>query len=317
VAGAAAGGGDGWLPLPGLPGGMAMIRNGLIDWAKQVPNPQTSKTYAGENAGRNGIFCHSVEGILAGDFIPRAFDPNDNDLSNMFTLKLDGTLCQHFPVTAKCFCSSSKEANSTTWSVEAEGVGDRTKPDRIDLTAAQSKTMQRLFAEWEQYTGLKATRGSGAAKAWPWGQGRLYPVNRTLWQHSEAIATACPSGRYDATFAAWEAAPTPPVEEERVTRAEYEDLLLAMFAGSEQRVPASEQDPKSGQLQTREERLTAALFRAKQRADGKARSVSDVAHSAEFNLAEHIRKHPPGSDLVKVARALDGAAKALTHEANA
>jgi hypothetical protein len=183
------------------------VHIGRVSWAEWVPNPNMNlesphnKVHPGVNAGKNGIACHSMEGWLRGaKFIPRAFapfPPATNDLSNMFTLAVDGSLYQHYPVTSKCWCSGNLEANSTTWSVEAEGTAIS------PLSISQRQTMLRLFGEWESHTGLKATRGDGHEVMW-WAY-RLSPEDRTIWQHNEIAATACPSGRYDEVFAEWEA----------------------------------------------------------------------------------------------------------------
>jgi hypothetical protein len=176
------------------------ITIGRVDWAEWIPNPQSNKQYGGVNLGRNGIACHSVEGELNGrKFLARAFapfPPTTNDLSNMFTLSYGGALYQHFPVTSQCWCSGEREANRTTWSVEAEGFGSQGP-----LTSAQESTMLRLFEEWQDYTGKSATRGEQPEVMW-W-DFRRAPADRTIWQHNEIVATACPSGRYNPTFAAW------------------------------------------------------------------------------------------------------------------
>lgn len=197
-----------------------MITIGRVSWATWVPNPNMNlesphnKVHPGINKGENGIACHSMEGWLRGsNFIPRAFapfPPVSNDLSNMFTLAVDGSLYQHYPITSKCWCSGNMEANSTTWSVEAEGTAIS------PLSIAQRNSMQRLFKEWEDHTGRKATRGDGHEVMW-WAY-RLSPEDRTIWQHNEIAATACPSGRYDETFAEWAE------QEEGMSQTQYEEL---------------------------------------------------------------------------------------------
>lgn len=189
------------------------IVNGYVDWAKKVDGAPKDKVYSVANTGRNGIVCHSVEGFLgASDKIDRVFNTSKTSdgrytnyaaMSVIFLLKMDGTLVQYYPVTASCWTSGNRTANTTTWAVEAEG--NLHKP----LTPEQVQAMLRLAGEWEAYTGRKMTRGGGGANyAFGTNVNVVFPADRTLWNHHEATqfdtinagATACPSARYDEFF---------------------------------------------------------------------------------------------------------------------
>jgi len=129
---------------------------------------------------RLGLVCHSVEGWLAGAF--GELDKPERQASWHFTNALDGTLYQHYPLTASCWASGNAEANGRYIAVESEGtVGSG------PLNAAQVATMVRLATE------LGFTERGG-----------------NLWEHNEVATrwtpnagpTACPSNRYDGVFAA-------------------------------------------------------------------------------------------------------------------
>lgn len=175
-----------------------MIFDGWVDWADRAAGP-VNKVYVEANTGA-GIVCHSMEGTYQGSF-NELLNPS-RQASWMFSLRKNGKLVQHYRVTASPWASGNKTANTSLWSVEAEGVAGQ------PLTDEQSDTLYRLCREWEAYHG----DGRMAQRVEP----------RTVWQHNEvwnweavnAGATACPSGRYDQFFAVLEAAniPEPEVE---------------------------------------------------------------------------------------------------------
>lgn len=158
---------------------MTIDAAGLLDWADHVPGPG-NKVYAEANLGI-GIVFHSVEGWYAGA-IGELMKP-ERQASWQFTLKLDGTLVQHYPVTASCWASGNPTANTSFWSMELEGV------QPAPINDAQIMTAQALIAEWEGWSGKKATRSE---------------PNKALWLHREVATrwtpnagpTACPSERY-------------------------------------------------------------------------------------------------------------------------
>lgn len=69
-------------------------------------------------------------------------------------------------------------------------------------------------------------------------------------------------------------------QEGDVTRQEYEDLILALFAGAEER-------DSTGQTATRAGRLAAARYRIDSRANGEDRSLLEIAASREAVVPEH------------------------------
>lgn len=189
--------------------------NGWIDWADHFPGPG-NKVYELPNLGL-GLVLHSVEGWYAGA-IGELMKP-ERKASWQFTLKLDGTLVQHYPVTASCWASGNLTANVSFWSMELEGV----QPTPIN--DAQMMTAEALFAEWEEWSGKKATRDE---------------PNKTLWLHREVATrwepnggpTACPSERYALLWAALEDDMTPEqlarldAIERRLDRMEADDTTV-------------------------------------------------------------------------------------------
>ncbi len=69
---------------------------------------------------------------------------------------------------------------------------------------------------------------------------------------------------------------------DEVTREEYETLMLAVFSGAEEATLP------------REERLTNAIYRADQRAQGLASSVADQSASAITIVQDHVLNHAAG-----------------------
>lgn len=229
-----------------------MIVNGWLDWAERKDGI-ADKIYSAANSGR-GLVCHSQEGYR--NSIESRFFSTERDsagrytpyaaASAMFYNPLEGPLVQYYPVTASTWTSGNSFANTTLWATESEGLAG------TPLNANQVENMLRLAEEWEAYSGGIASRD---------------PAHRTVWQHNEvwnwaspnAGPTACPSNRYEPFFAALE---------DRVTRQEYEDLLLSVWSGSEE---AS---------LSREERLANARYRRDEAAAGRLQSAGDFAASA-------------------------------------
>ena len=258
-----------------------MIVDGWIDWATRVDGVP-GKVYSQPNSGA-GIVCHSMEGGYEGSL--RELLKPERQASWMFSLKRTGALVQHYPVSASTWASGNVRANMTLWSVEAEGRAGEL------LTGVQVDAMLRLCREWENHMG----RPGAPAVATREGQ-------RTVWQHNEvwdwagpnAGPTACPSGRYDGFFALLaERNGEIDGSEDAVTRTEYEDLVLALFAGSEEHAGSA---PYT--VRPRAERLAAAMHRVQLRAAGTERSVADIAASAAAVAPMAIPDHRHEMSLV-------------------
>lgn len=157
---------------------------GWIDWADHVPG-LGNKVYAEPNAGL-GIVWHSMEGWYDGSL--RELMKPERQASWMFSLKLDGTLVQHYPISASCWANGNFEANTRYWSVELEGTL------AMPINPGQMMTAEALIAEWEDWSGKAAVRPE------------------TLLEHREVATrwspnagpTACPSERYEPLWAALE-----------------------------------------------------------------------------------------------------------------
>jgi len=159
-----------------------MIKSdGWLDWGIKYPGP-TNKKEPGKNLSL-GIVFHSMEGWLSGSLAELA--KPERSASWLFSVALDGTLYQHYPVTVSCWASGNYFANTRYWSIETEGV----QPTPVN--GPQSETLRRIIAEWEDYSGLVANRLAGNTQ--------------TLFLHREvativspnAGGTACPSQRYN------------------------------------------------------------------------------------------------------------------------
>ena len=179
--------------------------NGWLDWTTKIPGV-ADKVYTQPNTGLLGLALHSVVGSETGfqDGIPNRFLNTERDAqgrytpnaaaSSMFVLRYSGEMIQMYPVTASTWTSGGREANCSTWAVEAEG-GYLSAPGGYDepLRPAQVATMLRLCGEWEMKYGRQIKRSL---------------VDRTLWEHQDLAkrfgtsATACPSKRYLPLYAA-------------------------------------------------------------------------------------------------------------------
>lgn len=230
------------------------IRQGWVDWAVRVPGVP-DKVYSQSNSGL-GLVGHSIVGNRAA--AEARFFSEDRDAqgrytayaaaSVMFEQLKDGTLIQMYPVWSSTWTSGGREANTSLWAIELEGgpPGNVSEP----MTDEQVNSLLHLAHEWEQFTGLKCVRGGPEQK---------------FWEHGEVAAkygygaTSCPSGRYARFYAA--------LGGNDVTREEYENLVLAFASGSEE---AS---------LDRETRLTNAVYRINQIAQGERQSLLDLMRS--------------------------------------
>lgn len=190
---------------------MTISKDGWISWAIRKDGPP-EKMYPEKNQSL-GLVVHSVEGSLAGAF-GELMNPA-RQASWHFTNAINGDFYQHYPVTASCWASGNKTANTRYWAVESEGKAG------TPLNAAQVANMMGLCEEFEIYTSLKAQRTEP----------------RTIFEHREVATewspnagpTACPSGRYDGFYIELNKE-----EDTGVTAAEVE----AMIKESEKRTDA-------------------------------------------------------------------------------
>ncbi len=174
---------------------MTIDSTGWAHWARRYDGP-AAKVYADRNA-MQGVVCHSAEGWLAGTLAE--LEKPEREASWHFTIDDDGTLYQHYPITASCWASGNYKANVTTIAVES--IGTKAAP----LTDAQERTMLNLASDLELALGIKLVRGA------------------TLWEHNEvaqwekpnAGPTSCPSHRYDGVFESMAAADAPPATDPR------------------------------------------------------------------------------------------------------
>ena len=135
--------------------------------ATQFPGP-TRKVYTEENRVE-GVIAHSAEGYRAG------LDSQllTAEVSWHFTIYLDGSVAQHYPLDASCWHAGSKASNIRLIGVEHEGRAGE------PLTEAQVVSSVALV-DW-----LAQTAG------WP---DKARGVR--LYEHREVNpATVCPSGR--------------------------------------------------------------------------------------------------------------------------
>ena len=155
------------------------LTNGWVEWAQRRDGPP-QKMFSQANA-HLGIVLHSVEGWLGGAF--GELDKPDRQASWHFTNGLDGTLYQHYPVTASCWASGNFNANTMYVAMESEGVAG------TPLNEAQVATALRLLRDLGfTERGLNVFEHNEVATRWSPNSG----------------PTACPSGRYQPLYAALE-----------------------------------------------------------------------------------------------------------------
>jgi len=152
--------------------------DGWSEDAIQIPGPE-SKTGPGLNALR-GVVLHSAEGTADGLLsVLRGYQR----LSWHFSVLLDGTLWQHYPVTAVTWHATA--FNPFTIGIEHEGQAAIHGP----LNRTQVRTTRALLASIEDFTHTPLIRPRDS-------QDRF----ATAWEHREVIRfdgwpTACPSDR--------------------------------------------------------------------------------------------------------------------------
>lgn len=173
----------------------------LIDAQGWIEHPEfiridgiADKVYSQPNNGQGGLACHSIVGEEpdADDGVPNRFlsrermtDGNYTPYaaaSCMFILRKRAPHIQMYPVTASTWTTGGREANTTTWAIEAEGgrPGHESEP----LTRHQEDGFLAIATAWEARLG------------------RRLVVGQTVRSHGEIArrygyaATACESGRF-------------------------------------------------------------------------------------------------------------------------
>lgn len=155
---------------------------GWFDWAERVPGAPNKVN--GLTSPARGFIAHSAEGYekYLRDASANPGNSKSWHLSNLFS----GRLLQHYPINAQCWSSGHYIPNDTLVAMEAEGL--YTTP----LNALQTATVVRVIQDLSEFKGWEPRRG------------------KTLLEHKDYTATACPSGRYDWTAILAALTPHPP-----------------------------------------------------------------------------------------------------------
>lgn len=157
---------------------MSITPDGWFDWSIREPGPP-EKVYPQRNA-MQGMALHSMEGSYAGSLSRLK---GTDEASWCLSVKVDGVLVQHYPVTASCWASGNSKANTTLVSCELEGrAGTPANP-------AQVGTLMRVARELGSFAGWEPKRSE---------PGRTLHEHREVWDWATPNAgpTSCPSGRY-------------------------------------------------------------------------------------------------------------------------
>lgn len=175
---------------------MAITPDGWFDWMRREPGPP-DKVYGQRNAV-DFYVAHSAVGYYGG-WASRLFS-TARDGSGRYTayaavsthgwLAYDGACIQHYPVTASCWASGSREANTRGLAFEIEGgaPGKESEP----LTAEQKQALERILEDIAAWKGVTSAYWRRPAND--------RDLNATLYEHRECIRfgsapTACPSNR--------------------------------------------------------------------------------------------------------------------------
>lgn len=160
---------------------MAIDAQGWFDWAIRL-EPASKKVNPGVNTVK-GLFMHSAEGyghVLLDPASQYGYNGNHSwHLTNLF----DGTLYQHYPLSAQCWHATA--ANNAYVGMENEGR----VPNEPTLTDAQIVTTRRVIAELAERYGWTPSRPQSTKD-----------TTHTLWEHREVgrlggTISSCPSGR--------------------------------------------------------------------------------------------------------------------------
>lgn len=180
-----------------------------------------AKIYTEPNTGENGLGIHSVVGEEADflDGVPERFLSDQRVPGNperftdyaaasiLFVLRKRMHHVQMYPVECATWSSGGREANTTTWAMEAEGGGPGNYSE--PLTDHQIRGFLAIAAAWEQRFGRRLVDGKTVRPHWQIARDYGY------------APTACESNRYAQArlHLARGTAPTPE-EESMATEAE-------------------------------------------------------------------------------------------------
>jgi len=175
---------------------VTLTPDGWFDWMRRAPGP-SDKVYSQRNAV-DFYVAHSAVGYYGG-WAGRLFS-TARDASGRYTgyaavsahgwIPYDGACLQHYPLTASCWASGSREANTRGIAFEIEGgaPGRESEPLRDAQASAIGRILEDI-ATWKGVTNAYWRRPANDRD-----------LNATLYEHRECVrfgsgATACPSNR--------------------------------------------------------------------------------------------------------------------------
>jgi len=175
---------------------VAITSDGWFDWMRREPGPP-DKVYSETNRV-DFYVAHSAVGHYGG-WTSRLFSA-DRDASGRYTayaavsahgwIPYDGACVQHYPLTASCWSSGSRAANTRGVAFETEGGAPGNESEA--LTVAQKDALTRILndiAAWKGVSNSYWRRPDGPQD-----------LDATLYEHREcrrfgSAPTACPSNR--------------------------------------------------------------------------------------------------------------------------
>ncbi len=224
-----------------------LIDDGWFDWTIRDPGP-ADRVLSAFRCPVSVYVEHSMEGTYTpGGYIVLR-DPETFPTAWHWTKKRDGKVYQHYPIQAHL--QHGHAANILGPGGELEGF--RGEP----ITDAQLSSELRIIDDINAWL-----RRHGKPELVRDPEKRPQGTKRGLVEHREMApqsnTTLCPSERYAPLWAA--------LEGTDVTTQEYETLLLACFSGKEEASLPYEQ------------RLTNAIYRATETAEGRRPSIAEMA----------------------------------------
>lgn len=182
----------------------------MNDWypeAVRMYGPDWKQGYG--SARRNsvaGAMCHSADGYEGG-----LWDVLLNgDTSWQFSVLKNGSVLQHYPLSAVCWHAGTRWHNQELVGIEHEGIAGE------PLTAAQLDSSVRLVRWIAKEAGFTPSREY---------------ASKTLWEHRDVYRTDCPSGRipWDAYLIPRNAEVyIPPEEEVRIRELDQGESIAAI-----------------------------------------------------------------------------------------
>ncbi|KKN69019.1 hypothetical protein LCGC14_0444910 [marine sediment metagenome] len=143
---------------------MGLTADGWFDWAERYPGPP-DKVYSEPNTAQLYV-PHSAVGYYAG-WLSR-LNSQERDAAGRYTayaaasvhgfIMYDGKVIQHYPITASCWASGNRRANTTGIAFENEGGYD---PVDEPLTAGQIASNVRIVRELMKWRGLTKVQRPG------------------------------------------------------------------------------------------------------------------------------------------------------------